>query len=44
MVKKYHTEEERLEAQRQSVKKYQQSDKFKAAQKNILALKKENNI
>ena len=35
MVKKYHTEEERLEARRQYIKKYQQSDKFKAAQKNL---------
>jgi len=40
MVKKYHTEEERLEAQRQSVKKYQQSDKFKAAQKKYSSSEK----
>ena len=40
MVKKYHTEEERLEAQRQSVKKYQQSDKFKAAQKKYFSSEK----
>ena len=40
MVKKYHTEEERLEAQRQSVKKYQQSDKYKAAQKKYSSSEK----
>jgi hypothetical protein len=40
MVKKYHTEEERLEAQRQARIKYQQSDKFKAAQKKYFSSKK----
>ena len=40
MVKKYHIEEERLEARRQYIKKYQQSDKFKAAQKKYFSSEK----